>query len=391
MKIFGKDGQIGIVNLLRWIDCALEEEELSEYCHVPDWPIHLKHTELPSRNIDDLVIHSGLDEQYRHESISGGTALPSSQIAHPDFLGWYASYRKFSKWGIYIRQDKLLDAAIAMFAGLQADGLPTKIDDKIERICRLVIEHERFHFIADCMVSQIELLSLSRDYTSARSLYLNKSVPHLVEEKMANAFALRRLKALYGPTTYDAAATYIAANGLPGYKDGSLAVEDENYNSGLRDLGISFFGDTIEDGTYTSSLYHQIIGPHINWPALFPNDQDLISDIPIYFVSEKNNDEEKKICFITAIDVIEESQKFLKSMRKLKSPWLEKAWIKVKAQLKAGQLNQCRFKKWSGDLFSVRVGGNKGPAFRAHLKLVTGHSTTLIVEDIGSHKAMGHD
>jgi hypothetical protein len=391
MKIFGENGQTGIVDSLRSIDCALKEEELSEYCPVPDWSIHLKHTELPSRNIDDLVIHSGLDEQYRHEPSYGDPKLLPSQIAHPDFLGWYASYRKFSKWGIYIHQDKLLDAAIAMFAGLQTDGLPTKIDDKIERICRHVIEHERFHFIADCMVSQIELLSLSRDYKSARSLYLNKSVPHLVEEKMAEAFALRSLKALYGTATYEAAATYIAANGLPGYKDGPLAVEDENYNSGLRDLGRSFFGDTIEDGTYTPSLLHQIIGHHINWPALFPNDQDLISDIPIYFVSEKNNDKEKKICFITAVDVIEESQKFLKSMRKLKSPWLEKAWIKVKAQLKAGQLNQCRFKKWSGDLFSVRVGGNKGPAFRAHLRLVTGHSTKLIVEDIGSHKAMGHD
>ena len=99
----------------------------------------------------------------------------------------------------------------------------------------------------------------------------------------------------------------------------------------------------------------------------------------------------KNIRLITALDVIEVSQQFLKSIRKLMSPWLVEAWIKVKAQLKSGQLSQNRSKKWSADLFSVRVGGNKGTTFAAHVRLVPEHSTKLIVQGIGSHKSMGHD
>lgn len=392
MKITETDSEVGIVTHLRNLPspAAYAENELLENAFPPDWPEELNCSQIYNSNPDSWVIYESSNSE-DDEIDTDDTGLSYSQRTSPDFIGWYGSFRKFKNWGIYLRIEELLIASKLMFKNLKTDGKPASVDEKIDRMLQFVIAHERFHLLTDIMVAHIEILSLNLDVGTSRSIYLKKPLPLLNEEKMANAYALRELQKKYSDSTFDVAMEYIKNNALPGYKEGPTAVEDKEYSEGLGDLFLDYYAhdDKLKN---TLNLLYEIFGYGIDRASLYPSFEEIVDEIPYYFVSSKcSSDSKNSISFITSISSIEESKKFLKSLKKLKISWVEDAWKKVKGQLKSGQLEQCKFSKWiENDIFYVYVGGNRSPAVRAHLRMISRSPLKFIAEEIGDHKTMGH-
>lgn len=335
----------------------------------PHWPSALQ--AVKAEKIDSpehMQIASESDE------LIGDRAFSDDDPFSPESIAWYGSFRFYDRWGVYIRVDKLAEVAARVFNDRYGSSADICDTEKLRFIFLWLLNHERFHFLTDCMVGQLELLFRA-------SLYRSKTFPLIMEEKMAEAFALRALSKQFDSNLVNALARFITRTGSEGYRDGPSAVKNGQFKSGLIDLSL-FYAPEIPEKVGTKWGRRAV-----DWAALYPDQQKVLSQVPVYLVRERRLSSQP-LEFIQSINEIEVSQRFEKSLRKL-PPHVRSLWEACRLKLSRGTYNFARdFQKWKGDEFSVRVGGNSGPAYRAHLRMRRNQPWEAL--DIGTHKAMGH-
>ena len=128
-------------------------------------------------------------------SVAGSGA---SETVGVEALAWYASYHHNQKdWGIYIPVSSI---------HYLNEVLEIKIhsETNLDQISNQILEyHERYHFLTDLAVSQLELFIKTAIYRPHRDLYKiqttflksNEDYNEL-EENLANSFMLKEMKTL---------------------------------------------------------------------------------------------------------------------------------------------------------------------------------------------------
>lgn len=295
-----------------------------------------------------------------------------------DTIAWYSSFRKYKNWGIFIRKNTLFDVANSIFEKLNISGKNVTVEEKIERLIKLVIQHEKFHFITDLMAGQLEIIH-------SHPLYLNQKRPLLMEERMANAFALRAIQKLYPKrgfydNTIDVAIDSIRIDGLPGYMEGPDYMSKSRYRLGLAELSKFYLKKS-------KNYQNKSIGG-INWEGFYPSLSNVFEKVPIYLVEEKISSKAPGIDLFIKATKISFHKKFEKSLKKIKTPGIEKALDKVLSYCQENlHSSSLDFKMWGNPkhkIFSIRVTGG----IRLHMKNINGAEFEAI--DIGHHKQMGH-
>jgi hypothetical protein len=154
-----------------------------------------------------------------------------------DALAWYSSFHNMRpEWGIYIPRSSLVYIARRWLKHLR---IP--VERKLQVAYRLLHEHELFHFSTDYMVAQWEILlavpcwAVLLEQKRATGTYIEE------EEKLANAFMLRRLLPQLSAAQYNAieAATLRQP---PGYSDWPKCVAENAFHAGLGELAKLYLG-----------------------------------------------------------------------------------------------------------------------------------------------------
>jgi hypothetical protein len=363
------DDDSSLLANLRFVEGVNPWPETGSVPTPPEWPSTAQTVTAEAVNLPEhLGIASDSDEWIADR------IFPDEARFSPESIAWYGSFRFFERWGVYIRVDKLTEVAARVFNSRYGSSADICDTEKLRFIFLWLLNHERFHFLTDCMVGQMELLFRA-------SLYRTKTFPLHMEEKMAEAYALRALSKQFDSDLVNSLATFITRTGSEGYRDGPMAVKNGQFKSGLIDLSL-FYAPEIPEKVGTKWGRRAV-----DWAALYPNRQKVLSQVPVYLVRERGLSSQS-IQLIQSINDIQVSQRFEKSLRKL-SPHVRSLWEECRLKLNRGTYNFARdFQKWKGDEFSVRVGGNSGPAYRAHLRMRKNQPWEAL--DIGTHKGMGH-
>jgi hypothetical protein len=255
----------------KWVD-NISEEEPTIVFEIP--------LELDDRRIGVALSESGRDFE----------ALV--QTRGVDVLGWYVPFHyRNSQHGIYISSAGVLWLALQCFKGPYSENVYEEVTRKLQYAARAILRHETFHFAAECMAANWELIIGAPCYVTARNILKSSGgyVEH--EEALANAYMLRGFRweslSTRGAKATEALKRFM--QNLPaGYRDGAKFVAHDHYAEGCRDL---------------SSMYHTCM--RTNWFAprdtfdsvgLYPN----ISKIdwrraPIILVDEANRGSRSKV------------------------------------------------------------------------------------------------
>jgi len=244
-----------------------------------------------------------------------------------DALAWYSSFHNLrSEWGIYI---PLLSLVYITKRWLKHLGLP--IERNLQLAFSLLHEHELFHFATDYMVAQWEIVldspcwAVLLEQKRATGTYIEE------EEKLANAYMLRRLAARLSESQYGAveAATMRQP---PGYSAGPNCVAEEAFRVGLGELAKLYLGPqalrlplNMSTGVVALESFYPL------WPALDATrcPVHLIDDVRGLALPPIN------VTIIDRILHIEETERFKKALRGLPHD-IQKRWQKKKEQLATG-------------------------------------------------------
>jgi hypothetical protein len=302
------------------------------------------------------------------------------QITGIDALGWYVTFhqRRFQH-GVHIPVEGVVVLALGALSGLKVP-----LERRLELAFRAILRHELYHFSVDCMAAIWELAIGAEVYWRARHKHRNADGYIELEEALANAYMLRGFRhpprALAGSGASAALKNY--CRGQPaGYRDGPYyAPSRHRYVGGCRELSTQFH-DASASGEKRAVpqafdallLYADPI--RIDWrrcPIIVGDRYGLLKSLGI------------QASFFSAITRLVETPAFLREFAKL-DPRLQKLWKDRKRGLAQSlKLGSLGFKRWDGDIYSVRIDGN----YRAHLRHHEAGNWSAI--SIGSHKAMGH-
>jgi hypothetical protein len=248
---------------------------------------------------------------------------------------------------------------------------------------RILHEHELSHFATDYMVAQWEIVlnipcwAVLLEQKQATGIYVED------EEKLANAYMLRRLAARLSAVQYRAveAATLRQP---PGYSEGANCVVEEAFRGGLGELAKLYLGPqalrlplNMSTGVVALESFYPL------WPALDA------SRCPVHLIDDARGLALPPIdvTIIDRIPHIEETEPFKKALLDLPRD-IQKRWQKKKEQLATGLPRHPEFERLKGttsDTYSIRV----GLKHRAHLQPDADYSRWYAV-GIGAHTEMGH-
>jgi plasmid maintenance system killer protein len=304
------------------------------------------------------------------------------QIQGIDARGWYITFHQRKvQHAIHIPFEGVLWLAWHAFG-----HLPLPWGRKAELAFHAILRHELFHFEADCMTANWEMVTGVEVYWNARG-HRNDAGYIEQEEALANAYMLRGFKHL----------TRLLANSAGAYS--ALRRFCERQPAGYKD-GPAYAktrGVYLGECGYLSGIYHEV--SKVDWEAshafdtlmLYPDPVRIDwTRCPIIFTDRHNLQGLLGIhvSFFSTVTAIEETAPFQKALKKLDKK-RQRLWATRKEQLaQSTALKSLEFKQWEKagrDWYSVRVDGN----YRVHLRHDRAASMWF-AEKIGDHKAMGH-
>jgi hypothetical protein len=135
---------------------------------------------------------------------------PTGDGTTAEALAYYLPFHFYrTAWGIYIR-------GAGVWALARRLALPEKLLDVNILACayNLLLDHERFHFIAEYAASRVEVVTAQVCYET----YFKDNAAALHEEALANAHAYRSLRRHASPKVVQATSAWMDTQG-PGYCD----------------------------------------------------------------------------------------------------------------------------------------------------------------------------
>lgn len=305
-----------------------------------------------------------------------------------DALGYYRSFHIIGKqWGVFITSSGILHMA-HQFASL---GL--KSDIAIKNAFQLILSHELFHFTVDYTISQLEIILGQPIWIPQSRSLLSKNPNYLlIEEKMANAYMMKRARTGRSHLKIDGKMKLLKEfiqHQPQGYKD-ALEIKRANFNDGLIQLGINLISEARNGGA--SLRFDGIQSSCFDWPNMFQYEPQVDwKYCPIFLLDNTNSILGKLpndyVQAFSVINEIKEPVKFLKMLSNLPNK-IQAKWLKTKHSLAIAIRKSHDFKKWrkSGPgVFSIKV----DRAIRAHIKYDRTNNEWIALE-IGRHKEMGH-
>lgn len=299
-------------------------------------------------------------------------------------LAWYVSFHfRNARWGIYLPDSTLLYLATRLFG--QAAGAPPRVDS-IAKAFAFIWRHEWFHFLTDYAVAQQELLLSGACWLPVQERCRHGSGYSLLEEKVANAYMLRRLEETKGSLrinkTEKRRILGFVGEQPPGYRDAETAIEDEAFADEQTDLIKLYAGPlAIERGVRMwGGAFDGTLPFHVG-------STPVPAACPLHRIHDVSGIPPIALRFFTVISGIVESDRFCKSLGSLPMV-IQKKWEKKKRLLGQRVPRHPEFEKMRGmeNVYSVRVDDN----YRAHLAPRPGFQAWDAL-NIGTHRAMGHD
>lgn len=304
------------------------------------------------------------------------------QIRGVDALGWYVTFhqRKFQH-GVHIPTE-----GVVLLAWQALSGLNFPVERKLQVAFHAILRHELFHFAADCMTANWELVSGTQVFWKTQSL--RNAAGHLEhEEGLANAYMLRGFKhpsrlLANAPGAYRSLKAFCDKQPA-GYDDGpEFAKSRDIYLRKCRDLSGTYH--LVSSAVWKAppafdklTLYPDVV--RIDWTRCPIIVHDQFGVLRTLGIGVSN---------FSVIPDIEETEKFTRTLRRLDSR-IQHDWNKRKLILaRSTGLSSLDFKQWhkaGDDYYSVRVNGNH----RAHLRYDR-PQFRWFAEKIGNHKEMGH-
>ena len=295
-------------------------------------------------------------------------------------LAWYSSFHfKSSDWGIFIPVSSLYYLEQRVFRSASRSQ-----ERRLQMAFELLLEHELFHFATDYACAQWEIIVRSPLWSFLTHQRLQKNGCYLVqEEKMANAYMLRRFKQHSTAGAYRCASSFSRSQPL-GYRDAEEAISEDLFEQGLAELLKYYLGVlAIRKGI-------RFLSGVLDLSRSFPLGEHLdVSACPIHLISDHNQLGVPPLAvrLIQSIPRIEETKAFKKSLKSMQ-PDVRQQWAKKKQQL-AEHIPTApkfeRFRKGPPPVYSVRL----PRAHRAHITPVDNGDHWEAI-GIGSHAKMGH-
>jgi hypothetical protein len=303
-----------------------------------------------------------------------------------DGLAGYLSFHvNNAQWGIYIPT-----SGIAYLVENVLGGLPASFETKCRLAFHSLLSHELFHFATDYMVAQWEMIWNQAIWTNMRAQREKHGQRYLErEEKLANAYMLRRLRGAARATKIEGtilAMRCFVAQQPSGYCDGGK-VRDYQWDSELRLLAYEYFLSVDEYLTSYRPLISEFpiefsvlypIGPRIDWrycPIHLVHDEHRL-EIPKFYLD-----------LFTSVGKLEEPASFRRQLSQLPAE-AQKRWDKFKRLSSTAITPGMRLKKWKPlgeNAYAFRIDDN----FRAHLRFHPTEQKWTALE-IGDHADMGH-
>lgn len=297
-------------------------------------------------------------------------------------LAWYVSYHyRGLQWGIYIPVSGLIYLAVDVFQKLQCDLLK-----KVRLAFRVLHQHELFHFAADYMASQLELITRKPCYVLSKPKLKNDDGFILWEESLANATMLRSVR--FAPRNIKIKGAYaqmlkFVKKQPKGYRDAPDYVLNGPYVELAEKLASdysAYIPNHCGVDPKTCTLW-PLYGahPHIDWkrcPVHLIHDEARFA-LPNWIVE-----------YFGSISICTETTRFQKGLQRL-GRQAGNRWLKTQQLLSYGSGHpSLDFKLWerrpSGSVYSVRL----DKEIRAHL--LYSQSEGWAALDVGHHKKMGH-
>jgi hypothetical protein len=318
-----------------------------------------------------------LDPESFYRSLGGGREgeyLQQSKLLGVDAYGYYASFHQRTyQWGVYVPIEGVAALAKHALGDLDLDSC-----EKFHLAWDFIVEHERFHYAADCGIGQLELLLEQPIWWPVREHILRPEVIEL-EEELATAFGLRAVMHL--PLVRARRGVYHA------FKEFSKTLPS-GYNVGHH-LAHSRFRLGNRISNLAQANVHSAMGRdfplvemHHLYPAFRPHD---LLRCPVHLLVPPGIG---GATLVQRIDRIVEEDSFLKELSRYAQGYVEK-WKKTKHLLAASVLLKgLDFKPWpkiGRNWFSVRIDRK----MRAHLRF-DASTETWFAEQFGPHTKMGH-
>ena len=299
-----------------------------------------------------------------------------------DALAGYLSFHvKGVQWGIYIPT-----SGIAYMVEKVLGDLSASFEIKCRLAFHSLLSHELFHFAADYMVAQAEMIWREAIWVSMRERKQKHELRYWErEEKLANAYMLRRLRATKAKGMIEVMRRFVASQ-PPGYRDGGQ-VRFWQWDEELKQLAYDYFFS----GNANLIDYPPLI---LEFPIEFSPLYPLIPRIgwrycPIHLIHDEHRLEIPKIYLdlFTNIESLEETATFLRLLNQLPAQ-TQRKWGKFKRQSSIAITPGMRPKKWKAlgeGAWAFRIDDN----YRAHLRFHPREQKWTALE-IGDHAEMGH-
>ncbi len=303
-----------------------------------------------------------------------------------DALAWYISFHYTGvQWGVYINK-----SSIAFIAEEVFKNLPTNYEVKCKLAYRSLLNHELFHFALDYVVAQQELFYNQSWYVEARNKIRNEHPCYLpVEEMLANAYMLKRMRALPANirtrgAVHELREWTISAQGI-GYNEAYQIKDDEDWALNLGKLVLQYLDRSGRKAEHPHLMSFPQIG--FDWQNQFPIYPRIDwRYCPIFLVDDNEVFESTdSLRFYSKIESITETLSFQKQLNRLPIE-IHRAWDRTRSKCSNQIVNSLDFKKWpkaGKNVWSVRVNAS----YRAHLAQ---DSKGWEAFAIGTHKQLDH-
>ena len=309
----------------------------------------------------------------------GQRVKQSIDVKGMDALAGYLSFHvKGAQWGIYIPT-----SGIAYMVQNVLGELSTSFEIKCRLAFNCLLSHELFHFATDYMVAQWEMVWHEAAWVGMKERKEKSGLRYWErEEKLANAYMLRRLRGAVRATRTKGAMEamrHFVSQQPSGYRDGGQ-VRDYQWEEELKLLANDYFfyeNGHMFDFPIEFSVFYPLI-PRIDWRYC-----------PIHLIHDEHRLEIPKIYLdlFTCIEKLEETAAFVRRLNQLPEQTRRK-WHKFKRQSYIAITPGMRPKKWKAlgeDAWAFRIDDN----YRAHLKFHPLEQKWTALE-IGDHAEMGH-
>lgn len=298
-----------------------------------------------------------------------------------------AAYLSFhvsgAQWGIYIPTSSIAYMVTRVFH---------RVEGSLETKCRLafytLLEHELFHFATDYMVAQWEMIWHDVIWAAMRARTKQQATGYWErEEKLANAYMLRRLRFVARSGKAKGLLKEIkafTAQQPPGYCDGERVRTNE------WDEELKFLAKDYMTSAKFHNEVHDIFLSHIDFTAFFPLTPRIDwRYCPIHLIHDEHRLVIPKINvdLFASLTGLEEAPSFLRLLHRLPDQ-TQRKWGKFKRLSSSAVTRGMDLKRWrSGgeDVWTARIDDN----YRVHMQFISREQKWLALK-IGNHSEMGH-